>query len=199
MYLLDYRWKVLSRVVLLLISIFIYIYIYIFFFFACPSITDCQNLFGVIYRCPKEMKETLLMFRLVGDDINKPEWLQKLTTALANTACMADSVRNLWNAATVENKNHFYVWQPLKFFVILSGPRNSFGESSAMFGCRLIISGNVRGYVNWKIPLIRVSLAAWCPMRIRGYDLPFNRQMPLSYRHLNLVDRANSVLSALVN
>ena len=41
------------------------------------------------------MKETLLMFRLVGDDINKPEWLQKLTTALANTACMADSVRNL--------------------------------------------------------------------------------------------------------
>lgn len=52
---------------------------------------DCQNLFGVIYRCPKEMKETLLMFRLVGDDINKPEWLQKLTTALANTACMADS------------------------------------------------------------------------------------------------------------
>ena len=62
--------------------------------------------------------------------------------------------------------------------------RKSFGESSAMFGCRLIIS---------KIPLIRVSLAAWCPMRIRGYDLPFNRQMPLSYRHLNLVDRANSV------
>ena len=144
MYLLDYRWKVHSRVDLLLISLFIYIYI---FFFACHSFTDCQNLFGVIYRCPKEMKETLLMFRLVGDDINKPEWLQKLTTALANTACMADSVRNLWNAATVENKRHFYVWQPLKFFVILSGPRNSFGESSAMFGCRLIISGNV--WVMW--------------------------------------------------
>ena len=83
---------------MLLISIFIYIYMYIYiyyFFFACHSFTDCQNLFGVIYRCPKEMKETLLMFRLVGDDINKPEWLQKLTTALANTACMADSVRNL--------------------------------------------------------------------------------------------------------
>ncbi|XP_078378862.1 protein ECT2-like [Oculina patagonica] len=52
---------------------------------------DCQNLFGIIYRCPEEMKETLLMFRLVGDDINKPDWLQKLTTGLANTTCTADT------------------------------------------------------------------------------------------------------------
>ena len=138
MYLLDYRWKVHSRVDLLLISLFLYIYI----FFACHSFTDCQNLFGVIYRCPKEMKETLLMFRLVGDDINKPEWLQKLTTALANTACMADSVRNLWNAATVENKKHFYVWQPLKFFVNISGNHRQCSDvvwlSRVMYGlCEL--------------------------------------------------------------
>lgn len=52
---------------------------------------DCQNLFGIIYRCPQEMKEKLLMFRLVGDEINKQEWLQKLTTGLANTACTADT------------------------------------------------------------------------------------------------------------
>ena len=70
-------------------------FFFIFFSFAFRTLTDCQNLFGVIYRCPKEMKETLLMFRIVGDDINKPEWLQKLTTELANTACMADSVRHM--------------------------------------------------------------------------------------------------------
>lgn len=52
---------------------------------------DCQNLFGIIYRSPQEMKEKLLMFRLVGDEISKQEWLQKLTTGLANTACMADT------------------------------------------------------------------------------------------------------------
>jgi len=38
------------------------------------------------------MKEKLLMFRLVGDELNKQEWLQKLTTGLANTACTADTV-----------------------------------------------------------------------------------------------------------
>ncbi|KAJ7392797.1 Protein T2 [Desmophyllum pertusum] len=63
---------------------------------------DCQNLFGIIYRCPEEMKETLLMFRLVGEDINKPEWLQKLTTALANTACMADTENFLTTVAPQE-------------------------------------------------------------------------------------------------
>ena len=57
------------------------------------SFIDCQNLFGIIYRCPREMKETLLMFRLVGEDINKSEWLQNLTTELANTTCTADTVR----------------------------------------------------------------------------------------------------------
>ena len=55
--------------------------------------TEFQNLFGIIYRCSQELKEKLLMFRLVGDEINKQEWLQKLTTGLANTACMADTVR----------------------------------------------------------------------------------------------------------
>lgn len=59
-----------------------------FFFFI-----DCQNLFGIIYRCPQEMKETLLMFRLVGEDVNKSEWLQNLTAELANTTCTADTVR----------------------------------------------------------------------------------------------------------
>lgn len=39
------------------------------------------------------MKETLLMFRLVGEDVNKSEWLQNLTTELANTTCTADTVR----------------------------------------------------------------------------------------------------------
>ena len=58
------------------------------------SLADCQNLFGIIYRCPQEMKEKLLMFRLVGEEINKQEWLQKLTVGLANTACMADTVSN---------------------------------------------------------------------------------------------------------
>jgi len=52
---------------------------------------DCQNLFGIIYRCPQEMKETLLMFRLVGEDVNKSEWLQNLTAELANTTCTADT------------------------------------------------------------------------------------------------------------
>lgn len=52
---------------------------------------DCQNLFGIIYCCPQEMKETLLMFRLVGEDVNKSEWLQNLTTELANTTCTADT------------------------------------------------------------------------------------------------------------
>lgn len=52
---------------------------------------EFQNLFGIIYRCSQELKEKLLMFRLVGDEINKQEWLQKLTTGLANTACMADT------------------------------------------------------------------------------------------------------------
>lgn len=60
---------------------------YLFYF------TEFQNLFGIIYRCSQELKEKLLMFRLVGDEINKQEWLQKLTTGLANTACMADTVR----------------------------------------------------------------------------------------------------------
>lgn len=32
------------------------------------------------------------MFRLVGEEINKEEWLQKLTMGLANTACTADTV-----------------------------------------------------------------------------------------------------------
>ena len=57
------------------------------------SFIDCQNLFGIIYRCPQEMKETLLMFRLVGEDVNKSEWLQNLTAELANTTCTADTVR----------------------------------------------------------------------------------------------------------
>lgn len=52
---------------------------------------ECQNLFGIIYRCSQELKEKLLMFRLVGEDIKKQEWLQKLTTGLANAACTADS------------------------------------------------------------------------------------------------------------
>lgn len=63
------------------------------------SFIDCQNLFGIIYRCPQEMKETLLMFRLVGDDVNKSEWLQKLTTGLANTTCTADTVTYLSHPA----------------------------------------------------------------------------------------------------
>ena len=67
--------------------------------FFCP--TDCQNLFGIIYRCPQEMKEKLLMFRLVGDEINKQEWLQKLTTGLANTACTADTVFTVFTPLTV--------------------------------------------------------------------------------------------------
>ena len=55
--------------------------------------TDSQNLFGIIYRCSQELKEKLLMFRLIGEEINKEEWLQKLTMGLANTACTADTVR----------------------------------------------------------------------------------------------------------
>lgn len=55
--------------------------------------TDSQNLFGIIYRCSQEMKEKLLMFRLIGEEINKEEWLQKLTMGLANAACTADTVR----------------------------------------------------------------------------------------------------------
>ena len=71
--------------------------------FFCP--TDCQNLFGIIYRCPQEMKEKLLMFRLVGDEINKQEWLQKLTTGLANTACTADTVCTVFTPLTVTARN----------------------------------------------------------------------------------------------
>ena len=71
--------------------------------FFCP--TDCQNLFGIIYRCPQEMKEKLLMFRLVGDEINKQEWLQKLTTGLANTACTADTVFTVFTPLTVTARN----------------------------------------------------------------------------------------------
>ena len=67
--------------------------------------TDCQNLFGIIYRCPQEMKEKLLMFRLVGDEINKQEWLQKLTTGLANTACTADTVCTVFTPLTVTARN----------------------------------------------------------------------------------------------
>ena len=57
------------------------------------SFIDFQNLFGIIYRFPQEMKETLLIFRLVGEDMNKSEWLQNLTTELAKTTCTADTVR----------------------------------------------------------------------------------------------------------
>ena len=71
--------------------------------FFCP--TDCQNLFGIIYRCPQEMKEKLLMFRLVGDEINKQEWLQKLTTGLANTACTADTVCTVFTPLTATARN----------------------------------------------------------------------------------------------
>ena len=46
------------------------------------------------------MKEKLLMFRLVGDEINKHEWLQKLTTGLANTACTADTVCTVFTPLT---------------------------------------------------------------------------------------------------
>ncbi|XP_074633171.1 protein ECT2-like [Acropora palmata] len=53
--------------------------------------SDSQNLFGIIYRCSQELKEKLLMFRLIGEEINKEEWLQKLTMGLANTACTADT------------------------------------------------------------------------------------------------------------
>lgn len=38
------------------------------------------------------MKEKLLMFRLINDDIKKEDWLHKLTVGLANTACTADTV-----------------------------------------------------------------------------------------------------------
>ncbi|XP_032231100.2 protein ECT2 [Nematostella vectensis] len=51
---------------------------------------DCQNLFGLIYRCPNDMKEKLLMFRLICDDITKDEWLHKLTSGLANATCTTD-------------------------------------------------------------------------------------------------------------
>ncbi|XP_015752691.1 PREDICTED: protein ECT2-like [Acropora digitifera] len=53
--------------------------------------SDTQNLFGIIYRCSQELKEKLLMFRLIGEEISKEEWLQKLTMGLANTACTADT------------------------------------------------------------------------------------------------------------
>ncbi|XP_031567821.1 protein ECT2-like isoform X2 [Actinia tenebrosa] len=52
---------------------------------------DCQNLFGIIYRVANEMKEKLLMFRLINDDIQKEDWLYKLTMGLANTACTTDT------------------------------------------------------------------------------------------------------------
>ncbi|KAK3726892.1 hypothetical protein QZH41_016690, partial [Actinostola sp. cb2023] len=52
---------------------------------------DCQNLFGIIYRVANDMKEKLLMFRLISDDIKKDEWLHKLTMGLANTACTVDT------------------------------------------------------------------------------------------------------------
>ena len=51
------------------------------------------------------MKEKLLMFRLVGDEINKQEWLQKLTTGLANTACTADTVCTVVTPLTVTARN----------------------------------------------------------------------------------------------
>ena len=51
------------------------------------------------------MKEKLLMFRLVGDEINKQEWLQKLTTGLANTACTADTVCTVFTPLTVTARN----------------------------------------------------------------------------------------------
>ena len=63
------------------------------------------------------MKEKLLMFRLVGDEINKQEWLQKLTTGLANTACTADTVCTVFTPLTVTAQNTV---KPL-----LSGPQLS--------------------------------------------------------------------------
>ena len=51
------------------------------------------------------MKEKLLMFRLVGDEINKQEWLQKLTTGLANTACTADTVCTVFTPLTATARN----------------------------------------------------------------------------------------------
>ena len=57
---------------------------------------DCQNLFGIIYRPANDMKEKLLMFRLISDDIKKDEWLRQLTVGLANTACTADTVSTIF-------------------------------------------------------------------------------------------------------
>lgn len=85
--------------------------------------TDCQNLFGIIYRCPREMKEKLLMFRLVGDEINKQEWLQKLTTGLANTACMADTVRP--THPPIQNGNNF---SPLPYITARSNHHTFYSE-----------------------------------------------------------------------
>ena len=39
-----------------------------------------------------DMKEKLVMFRMVGEESSKEDWLRKMTAGLASAACMADTV-----------------------------------------------------------------------------------------------------------